>query len=212
MLIFAIALFIHIPQTAIELFLNLIVSILPSHLACLLPRSFYSLNKLFDLYQQPRSYVKHYCINCIQFYEKNQVSKSIHKFHEKSHLIYYDLNDIYNIKLQNRKFCNDLLSGLSSRNHQLQLNDINSGRISRTMRKYLNLLYPKQNRNAALFVDGVAIYNSSSVSLFPGKLYFMPYSTIVFLLMLDIPVEKRYDVENFIFIGVIASASKPHYT
>jgi len=104
--------------------------------------------------------IKNSCSDCIEFYEKKDIKK-MHKKHNNVQLIFYDINEILKLKLFNTKFCRDLLKGLQQEDEN-EFN-IRNARIAQDMRKYLNLLFPKQNRNCALFIDGVAIYNSSTV-------------------------------------------------
>lgn len=94
---------------------------------------------------------------------------------KKCRIILFDFNAIVGLKLDQPEFCAALLKGLedSKRSNSGDLCHIAHGRIIDGMRKFLNLLYPSHHMPWGLFIDGVAIFKSSSCSIFPGECYSM---------------------------------------
>lgn len=64
--------------------------------------------KVFD---QPQPKILKYCESCMEIYEKKSVNSTIHKLHNNSTLVLYDIKQIYRMKLMNSNFCKSLIKG-----------------------------------------------------------------------------------------------------
>lgn len=179
LLVLAFAFYAKLSQKHMEIMLQIIICLLPDAIAIQLPKTIFKINRIMSIYKRPIVNTRIFCTECLQFYSGQNIKESVHKLHSKAYLILYDLKDLYSMKLYNSTFCKNLVKGimkksgnyLEGRFHNITyfLIDIQDGRIIRTMKKKLNLLYPKTNQSVSIFIDGISIFKSSDIGLYPGK-------------------------------------------
>lgn len=87
----------------------------------------------------------------------------------------------------NRKTCHD--SSIIS--------NVYDGRIYKAHREFLNV---KKNISLSYYSDGVALYTSSKLSIWPFYLHIN-----------ELPIEERYKIENTILLGLWCDKEKPFF-
>lgn len=168
LLVLAFAFYAKLSQKHMEIMLQIIICLLPDAIAIQLPKTIFKINRIMSIYKRPIVNTRIFCTECLQFYSGQNIKESVHKLHSKAYLILYDLKDLYSMKLYNSTFCKNLVKGIMKKSGNY-LEDIQDGRIIRTMKKKLNLLYPKTNQSVSIFIDGISIFKSSDIGLYPGK-------------------------------------------
>ncbi|HLU86887.1 MAG TPA: hypothetical protein VKZ44_03965 [Taishania sp.] len=169
-IIFAFIIHVRLSNSQLEDLLVMMAVTLPPHVVSYFPITSHKFNKIFDSIRKPQYEVFHYCAQCGNEYEKNKIPRETHSL-QKGMLIIYDLNSILQLKFKSKEFCRSLLKGIINK-HESNFNSLSTncnGRIHRTLRKYLNVLYPDTNISYSLFTDGVRAFKSSKLHLYPGR-------------------------------------------
>lgn len=112
-------------------------------------------------------------------------------------------NSIIKNMLNNHLYRHYLIQGLTARSNREKMDDgfitdITDARVFKSLCRRNHSLKYFKNIPLQVFVDGVALYNSSNVKMYP-----------VFAANLNIPFNHRYEFENVFFFGCVHNILMP---
>ena len=195
-----------LPDESANVLLELIQFIMPS--CNILPRSLYMLRKLMKTYVKLPT-ITHFCAFCYTHVNKNLetcsnplCSKDLRKPGALAYFVLHDLSSQISRFFEKEQFCKEV------RNHRFQhykkkkkcssMSDVYDGTNYKNLFNNDGFLAQKNNLSFTMNTDGVPVFSSSKIQMWP-----------VYLMVNELPIAQRKLKENLLLYGIWIGVNKP---